>query len=474
MSDNMLNEACIRKWKPVLDHSDMPAIADAHRRATTATLLENQEVDCRRQSLMETTPNSSMGGAWAGSQAGTNASGQLAGYDPILIQLVRRAMPNLMAYDICGVQAMSAPTGLIFAMRTKYGTTAGTEAFFDEPSSDYANNMGLSPANNSTDPFANYSNAGGFGGGVGGTSGQPGITAGFGATLAWAEDAAPNQMAFTIERIAVEAKTRALAASYSIELAQDLKAVHGLDAETELSNILSTEILAEINREVVRTVYNTAVLGCQQSDLFYKGAGSTANGLSAMGSNYVGGVYDLTQDADGRWSAEKFRGLMFQIERECNVIAKQTRRGKGNFIVVSADVASALAMGGFLNLSPALNVSMNVDDTGNTFVGTLNGKIKVYVDPYSSTANNFCCVGYKGSSAYDAGIFYCPYVPLQMMRAVDPTNFQPKMAFKTRYGMVANPFSKGTTAIGVNAGIELRSNRYYRLFRVDNLHGVAS
>jgi len=472
MSDNMLNEACIRKWKPVLDHGDMPSITDAHRRATTATLLENQEIDCRRQALLEA-PNQVMGGAFAGSQAATNASGQLAGYDPILIQLVRRAMPNLMAYDICGVQAMSAPTGLIFAMRTKYGTTAGAEAFFDEPTTNWSNNLTTAiVAGNSTDPFANY--PGGFGADVAGISGQPGITTGFGATLGWAEDASPNQMAFTIERIAVEAKTRALAASYSIELAQDLKAVHGLDAETELSNILSTEILAEINREVVRTVYNSAVLGCQQSDLFYKGAGSTASGLSAMGTNYVGGVYDLTQDADGRWSAEKFRGLMFQIERECNVIAKQTRRGKGNFIVVSADVASALAMGGFLNLSPALNVSMNVDDTGNTFVGTLNGKIKVYVDPYSSTANNFCCVGYKGSSAYDAGIFYCPYVPLQMMRAVDPANFQPKMAFKTRYGMVANPFSKGTATIGVNAAMELRSNRYYRLFRVDNLHGVAS
>lgn len=473
MSDNMLNEACIRKWKPVLDHGDMPAIADAHRRATTATLLENQEIDCRRQALMETAPNSSMGGNFTGSQGSVNPQGHLAGYDPILIQLVRRAMPNLMAYDICGVQAMNAPTGLIFAMRTKYGNTGGAEAFFDEPTTNWSNNLSATiGAGNSTDPFANYPS--GFGVDVAGISGQPGTTTGFGATLGWAEDASPNQMAFTIERIAVEAKTRALAASYSIELAQDLKAVHGLDAETELSNILSTEILAEINREVVRTVYNTAVLGCQQTDLFYKGAGSTATGLSQSATNFVGGVYDLTQDADGRWSAEKFRGLMFQIERECNVIAKQTRRGKGNFIVVSADVASALAMGGFLNLSPALNVSMNVDDTGNTFVGTLNGKIKVYVDPYSSTANNFCCVGYKGSSAYDAGIFYCPYVPLQMMRAVDPTNFQPKMAFKTRYGMVANPFSKGTTAIGVNAGIELRSNRYYRLFRVDNLHGVAS
>jgi hypothetical protein len=258
-----------------------------------------------------------------------------------------------------------------------------------------------------------------------------------------------------------------LAASYSIELAQDLKAVHGLDAETELANILSTEILAEINREVVRNVYRTAKLGAQQTDLYYK---TVAGGLSS-GSAY-GGVYDLIQDSDGRWSAEKFRGLMFQIERECNQIAKDTRRGKGNFIICSADVASALAMGGFLNISPALNVSLDVDDTGNTFAGTLNGKIKVYIDPYSVIGTNFVCVGYKGTSPYDAGVFYCPYVPLQMMRAVDPTSFQPKMAFKTRYGMVANPFAEGS-AQGIGA-LKARSNVYYRIFRVDNLHGVAS
>jgi hypothetical protein len=263
-----------------------------------------------------------------------------------------------------------------------------------------------------------------------------------------------------------------LAASYSVELAQDLKAVHGLDAETELANILSTEILAEINREVVRNVYRCAKLGAQQSDLYYK---TVAGGLTTGGSAY-GGVYDLIQDSDGRWSAEKFRGLMFQIERECNQIAKDTRRGKGNFVIVSADVASALAMGGFLNISPALNVSLDVDDTGNTFAGTLNGKIKVYIDPYvdvtNGTAPNFVCVGYKGTSPYDAGMFYCPYVPLQMMRAVDQTTFQPKMAFKTRYGMVANPFAEGATQ-GLG-GLKTRGNVYYRIFRVDNLHGVAS
>jgi hypothetical protein len=297
------------------------------------------------------------------------------------------------------------------------------------------------------------------------------LTTGSALTTTFGEGNAPNEMAFSIERVGVQAATRMLAASYSVELAQDLKAVHGLDAETELANILSTEILAEINREVVRNVYRCAKLGAQQSDLYYK---TVAGGLSS-GSAY-GGVYDLIQDSDGRWSAEKFRGLMFQIERECNKIAKDTRRGKGNFIICSADVASALAMGGFLNISPALNVSLDVDDTGNTFAGTLNGKIKVYIDPYvdvtNGTAPNFVCVGYKGTSPYDAGMFYCPYVPLQMMRAVDQTTFQPKMAFKTRYGMVANPFAEGST-VGLG-GLKTRSNVYYRIFKVDNLHGVAS
>ena len=452
MSEQILTEAAIRKWKPVLDHADMPTITDPTRRAVVAQLLENQEVDSRRQNLMEA-PNS---------VAGSN--GGIGSYDPILIQLVRRAMPNLMAYDICGVQAMNAPTGLIFALRSKYGTTAGTESSFDEPSTIHSGTTSGAHggAGLASDPFSDTNAA------------FVGMPFNSGMSTIVAEDAAPQQMAFNIEKVTVSALTRTLAASYSIELAQDLKAIHGLDAESELSNILSTEILAEINREVVRTVYNTAVLGCQQSDLFYKTAGSTATGLcqGAGPAALAGGVYDLVQDSDGRWSAEKFRGLMFQIERECNVIAKQTRRGKGNFIICSADVASALAMGGFLNLSPALNVSLDVDDTGNTFVGTLNGKIKVYVDPYAVTTKNFCCVGYKGSSAYDAGIFYCPYVPLQMMRAVDPVNFQPKIAFKTRYGMVANPFAQGTTLGG--SALTQRTNKYYRLFRVDNLHGVAS
>jgi hypothetical protein len=446
-----------------------------------ATLLENQEKAIKEQMLVEG-PAVNVSGAGMSSTISGNANMQ--GYDPILIQLVRRAMPNLMAYDICGVQAMSAPTGLIFAMRTKYLTQGGTEALFNEPvstfsGSTYANNSGGSggPAGGAT-----LGTAGGFGTNLGvdpfagsqlgDSTLVSGITTGSGIQTSVGENAAPNEMAFSIERVAVQASTRMLAASYSVELAQDLKAVHGLDAETELANILSTEILAEINREVVRTVYKTAKLGAQQTDLYYK---TVIGGLSLAGSA-VGGVYDLIQDSDGRWSAEKFRGLMFQIERECNQIAKDTRRGKGNFIICSADVASALAMGGFLNISPALNTTLDVDDTGNTFAGTLNGKVKVYIDPYIDTtatsASNFVCTGYKGSSPYDAGIFYCPYVPLQMMRAVTTDTFQPKMAFKTRYGMVANPFAEGTT-VGFG-GLKTRANVYYRIFRVDNLHGVAS
>jgi hypothetical protein len=483
MEDKMLTEHALRKWKPVLDHADMAAIADPHRRAVTATLLENQEKAIKQQMLTEG-PTSNMSGTGVVGGAG-DSSAQIQGYDPILIQLVRRAMPNLMAYDICGVQAMSAPTGLIFAMRTKYATTTdggalGAEAMFNEPQVAFS---GVT---------SNNSNAGSVGRTAAGSTfaaffvdpflGLPGLndpaaasgvgmTSGSGFNTSAGEGLSPAQMAFTIERVAVEARTRALAASYSVELAQDLKAVHGLDAETELANILSTEILSEINREVVRTVYRSARLGAQQGDLYYK---TVQGGLS--GSAAVGGVYDLIQDSDGRWSAEKFRGLMFQIERECNQIAKDTRRGKGNFIICSADVASALAMGGFLNISPALNVSLDVDDTGNTFAGTLNGKVKVYIDPYIDTAatsgSNFVCVGYKGTSPYDAGIFYCPYVPLQMMRAVDTNSFQPKIAFKTRYGMVANPFAEG---VNVGSGaLTARTNRYYRIFRVDNLHGVAS
>ena len=480
MEEKFLTEQAIRKWKPVIDHKDMAPITDAHKRATIAQLLENQEKAIKEQMLVETAPTNSVGGGMSPLAGSENAN--LKGYDPILIQLVRRAMPNLMAYDICGVQAMSAPTGLIFAMRSKYGTQGGTEALFNEPASTFSGSTSTTTSGGTT-----AANAGGavqgtlpaFGSGAGvdpffgiNAAAASGITTGSGVNTSAGEGMSPNQMAFSIERVAVQAATRALAASYSVELAQDLKAVHGLDAETELANILSTEILAEINREVVRNVYRCAKLGAQQTDLYYK----TVNGGLSAGGAVLGGVYDLVQDSDGRWSAEKFRGLMFQIERECNQIAKDTRRGKGNFIICSADVASALAMGGFLNISPALNVSLDVDDTGNTFAGTLNGKIKVYIDPYIDTTatsgSNFVCTGYKGSSPYDAGMFYCPYVPLQLMRAVDTSTFQPKMAFKTRYGMVANPFAEGSSA-GLGA-LTTRSNLYYRIFRVDNLHGVAS
>lgn len=484
MENKFLTEQAVRKWKPVLDHSDLAPIADAHKRATVATLLENQETAIKEQMLVETNV---VGAGMSGLAAG--GEGAIKGYDPILIQLVRRAMPNLMAYDICGVQAMTAPTGLIFAMRSRYAPAlnqSGDEAFYNEPAANYAGSSTVTASGFSASTVAGGGATGNitnFGPGTGvdpffgyqGTSTNPttgsGLTTGSALTTTFGEGNAPNQMAFTIERVGVQAATRMLAASYSVELAQDLKAVHGLDAETELANILSTEILAEINREVVRNVYRCAKLGAQQSDLYYK---TVSGGLTSGGA--YGGVYDLIQDSDGRWSAEKFRGLMFQIERECNQIAKDTRRGKGNFIICSADVASALAMGGFLNISPALNVSLDVDDTGNTFAGTLNGKIKVYIDPYvdvtNGTAPNFVCVGYKGTSPYDAGMFYCPYVPLQMMRAVDQNTFQPKMALKTRYGMVANPFAEGATQ-GLG-GLKTRGNVYYRIFKVDNLHGVAS
>jgi len=483
MENKFLTEQAVRKWKPVLDHGDLAPITDAHKRATIATLLENQENAIKEQMLVEN--GNQVGG---GMSPVIGGEGNIKGYDPILIQLVRRAMPNLMAYDICGVQAMTAPTGLIFAMRSKYRAAGagsgvhGEEAFFNEADTAFSGGTAAAGFNGSTGGATARGATGGLGGnfgltdpflgmpGLGDPNSVTGLTQGIGMNTSVGEGLTPNEMGFSIERVAVQANTRALAASYSVELAQDLKAVHGLDAETELANILSTEILAEINREVVRNIYRCAKLGAQQSDLYYK---TVAGGLS--GTSSVGGVYDLIQDSDGRWSAEKFRGLMFQIERECNKIAKDTRRGKGNFIICSADVASALAMGGFLNISPALNVSLDVDDTGNTFAGTLNGKVKVYIDPYidsTSASANFVCVGYKGTSPYDAGMFYCPYVPLQMMRAVDQSTFQPKMAFKTRYGMVANPFAEGTSA-GLGR-LAQRSNQYYRIFRMDNLHGVAS
>jgi len=483
-------DALCEKWDPLLEHEALPQIEDSYKKKVTAQLLENQEKALREQYLQEA-PNNAMGGNFDNPQIG--AAGNLAGYDPVLISLVRRAMPNLMAYDIAGVQPMSAPTGLIFAMRARYtqqntlnadGSSgvgsggAGSEALFQEA---FAKFSGASlDATTDQAGGAAFSATGGvspsgLADGVTSNAADPRGAAlfdqNFRAMLTGTAEALGQggdsdnfqQMAFNIDRVAVEARSRALKAEYTTELAQDLKAVHGLDAETELANILSTEILSEINRELVRTIYYNAQLGATDSDL---------NG--ALNTNSIGGIYDLQTDSDGRWSAERFRGLMFQIEREANVIAKNTRRGKGNFIICSSDVASALAMGGFLNISPALNNQLDVDDTGNTFAGVLNGKMRVYIDPYAAVgAPNFCCVGYKGTSPYDAGLFYCPYVPLQMVRAVGQDTFQPKIGFKTRYGMVNNPFARQDGSGGVFDGTP-GLNLYYRLFAIRNLHGNGS
>jgi len=424
-----MTEQLNNKWDSVINHADIPQIKDAYKRSVTAVLLENQEraLQEERQALWETVPVNSVGGGFGG-QVNASPNSNLAGYDPILISLVRRAMPNLMAYDVCGVQPMTGPTGLIFAMKSNYSTQGGTEALFNEADTDFAGSSITAHAG--TNPVSGtYTTGGGI---ATGDAEKLGDTYAFG------------EMAFSIEKTTVTAKTRALKAAYTVELAQDLKAVHGLEAEGELSNILSQEILFEINREVIRTMYAAAKPGAD------------------TGSTTTYGTFDLDVDANGRWSVERFKGLLFQIERDCNNIAQQTRRGKGNFIVCSADVASALSMAGILDYTPALSTNLNVDDTGNTFAGVLNGKIRVYVDPYSAnlnTANQFYVVGYKGTSPYDAGMFYCPYVPLQMVRAVDPATFQPKIGFKTRYGMVTNPFTS----------LSADSNTYYRRVKVTNL-----
>lgn len=420
------------KWDAVVNHTDLAPIQDSYKKHVTAILLENQERALieEKQSLWEAVPANNMGGGFSG-QVNGSPNANLAGYDPILISLVRRAMPNLMAYDVCGVQPMTGPTGLIFAMKSNYGTQGSTEALFNEADTDFAGSsitahLGSNPV------------SGTYTTGVGlatGDAEKMGDTDG---------GYAFGEMAFSIEKTSVTAKTRGLKAQYTVELAQDLKAVHGLDAEGELANILSQEILFEINREVIRTIYTAARQGC------------------ATGATTTFGTFDCDTDANGRWSVERFKGLLFQIERDCNNIAQQTRRGKGNVLIVSADVASALSMAGILDYTPALSTNLNVDDTGNTFAGVLNGKIKVYVDPYSANlnaANQFYVAGYKGTSPYDAGMFYCPYVPLQMVRAVDPATFQPKIGFKTRYGLVTNPF----TSLSAN------SNTYYRRVNVTNL-----
>jgi hypothetical protein len=439
------NRDLVAKWGPILEHANFAPIKDEQRKSITATILENTERATREDStavslsslLMETPTNSA--GSWGASpgfSSGAEAGGPVAGYDPVLISLVRRSMPNLIAYDIAGVQPMTGPTGLIFAMRSKYTAMAGntsSEAFYNEADTGFsgtgANAGGIFPADANTDIET-------------GTGMTTGAAEALGNGTQFAE------MAFSIEKVAVEAKSRALKAEYTTELAQDLKAVHGLDAETELANILSSEILVEINREVVRTIYSNAVVGAQTG---------TASA----------GTFDLDVDANGRWSVEKFKGLMFHIEREANQIAKDTRRGKGNIVICSSDVASALQMAGVLDYTPALNSNtLNVDDTGNTFVGVLNGRYRVYIDPYAQ-GTNYLVVGYKGSSSFDAGLFYCPYVPLQMVRAIGENSFQPKIGFKTRYGIVSNPFSQGATA-GLGA-LTPNSNVYYRKVRVSNL-----
>jgi hypothetical protein len=450
---SLSNRDLVAKWGPILEHSNFASIKDEQRRSVTATILENTERALREDRtavsmsslLMETPTNNAGGYGGIGFSGSAAAEGPVAGYDPVLISLVRRSMPNLIAYDIAGVQPMTGPTGLIFAMRSKYGTAnSANEAFYSEADTDYSGNT--TPAHTTA----------GTGSGSTNTVGSPAsANSGVGMSTATAESLGTSggqfaEMAFSIEKVAVEAKSRALKAEYTTELAQDLKAVHGLDAETELANILSSEILVEINREVVRTIYNSAVSG--------------ASNTSAVG------LFDLDVDANGRWSVEKFKGLMFQIEREANQIAKDTRRGKGNIVICSSDVASALQMAGVLDYTPALNSNaLNVDDTGNTFAGVLNGRFRVYIDPYA--ANNYLVVGYKGSSAFDAGIFYCPYVPLQMVRAIGEDSFQPKIGFKTRYGMVANPFARGAynfAAPGLGV-IENNTNKYYRRVLVRNL-----
>ena len=471
----------IEKWSPLLDAEGVDPIKDSHRRATTAVLLENQERFLREQAAFESgtsmlteapTNSGNAAGASGAFGSGSAAGGPTAGFDPVLISLIRRSMPNLVAYELAGVQPMNGPTGLIFAMRSRYTNQSGTEAFFDEPDSAFSANVA-----GGTSTQGDYTGAtdDGLAVGFGSTATQrgtnPGILEGaasdavqaqysVGQGMATGDSEALgdgngtnfNEMAFSIEKVTVTAKSRALKAEYSMELAQDLRAIHGLNAEAELANILSSEILAEINREVIRTIYKTAE------------AGSQVNVANA-------GFFDLDVDSNGRWSVEKFKGLLFNIERDANRIAQRTRRGKGNIIMTSADVASALTMAGVLDYTPALNANLQVDDTGNTFAGTINGKYRVYIDPFSanSAANQYYVVGYKGSSPYDAGLFYCPYVPLQMVRAVGENSFQPKIGFKTRYGLVSNPFAEGNVSNQGLGRITSNSNRYYQRTVVKNL-----
>ena len=470
------SKALTEKWNPVLSHEGAGAIKDNYRKAVTAVLLENTESQLREERGMINEASNTVGAIGTNALSGSGLdtkTGGLAGFDPVMISLIRRAMPNLVAYDICGVQPMSGPTGLIFAMKSHYqqngsALRAGNEALYNEPDTNFSgNSQGPAAFNDPVSPLgdggATDANPGllndATGGGTtaanyerqaGNIAREDAETLGSGSTLF-------NEMSFSIEKTSVTAKTRALKAEYTLELAQDLKAIHGLDAEQELANLLSSEILAEINREVVRTVYTIAKSGAQNN---------VANA----------GVFDLDVDSNGRWSVEKFKGLMFQIERDANAIAQQTRRGKGNFIITSADVASALAMSGTLDYSSGLTGAGGpsigeVDDTGNLLVGTMNGRIKVFVDPYSANVSNthYYVVGYKGTSPYDSGLFYCPYVPLQMLRSIDPSTFQPKIGFKTRYGMVANPFVVQANGTPDAEALTHNRNQYYRRVRVANL-----
>lgn len=445
-------DTLIEKWAPVLNESSAGEIKDYQRRAVTAAILENQE----KAMSEERAQHAGFGSLNEAAPGGANTS-SIGTWDPVLISLVRRAMPNLMAYDVCGVQPMSGPTGLIFAMRARYqgGSTSNREALFNEAETQYSGDRtGTHDSDNASgfngisddsetgvrtvDSSVDDSRLTSLAAGGMTTAAAEALGDGVGAPFA--------EMGFTIEKATVTAKSRALKAEYSLELAQDLKAIHGLDAETELANILSTEILAEINREVIRTINSQAKTGALQANVTTKG------------------IFDLSTDADGRWSAEKFKGLVVQIDRECNVIAKETRRGKGNVVICSSDVATALAASGMLDYTPAMSTSLQVDDTGNTFAGVLNGRLRVYIDPYASA--DYITVGYKGTNAYDAGVFYCPYVPLQMVKAVGEDNFQPKIGFKTRYGMASNPFVGSTPSDGLASA---KTNQYYRIFRIDNI-----
>lgn len=449
MDLNLLTE----KWEPVLNSEDVPAIKDRYRKKVTALMMENTEKALKEESgysnlsLLAETPTNSAG--TGGYTSAATAAGPVAGYDPVLISLIRRAMPNLIAYDICGVQPMTGPTGLIFAIRSRYANNAGTEAFYNEA------NTAFGAQNASTNGFVSDTTIGLANGNIGTTPSGNSATYNFrgGMTTAQLEalgNSANNQfaeMAFSIEKVTVAARGRALKAEYSMELAQDLKAVHGLEAQQELANILQTELLAEINREVVRTIFLTAVTGAQNTT--------------------VPGTFNLDVDSNGRWLVERFKGMLFQLEIEANQIAKETRRGRGNILICSSNVASALQMAGILDYTPAIaaNNGLLPDDTGNTFIGVLNGRIKVYIDPYA--VGNFAVMGFKGPNPMDSGLFYAPYVPLQMVTARDPNSFQPKIGFKTRYGMVANPFSRGETQS--DGSLIQNSNVYYRRMLVENL-----